>query len=335
MYACSFCLLQARAPSNMTAPIDHGFKTEVVKEIQDTIDATLAGKAAPITVFDDIVERGVVLGFVKQNVHLNPDDLLCHPCNRGTLGVNGWNAQKNGNEIAKAGVTMRELNGSCCFQICPYEPKQTQQYDFNQKIIYQSKGLLAPMSRRETHLTVGSGHFQAWVSAIKAGCRTPYKHLADQNGNLSKEYFCRTDHRMKKCFDGWNFIGFDWRAELAWPQLPDLCQRALNAHHTVTSRSTEIEIMVWVADHSADKSEQTQLNDIMQSVILSGPPCVHCIKDVTNLAIAISGGDGCPTLHFLDRVQKSYGENKCLGKEFCAAINSLSDISKTNKVLYV
>lgn len=313
---------------------NHGFPDDVVKEIQDMIDAADSGVAAPITTFDDIVERGKELGFVKADVFLSPDVLLCHPSNRGSLGVNGWNAQKNGAEIAKTGVTMRELNGSTCFQMCPFEPKKSEQYDFNTRVVEQGRGLLAPVTRRETHLTVGAGHFKAWVSAIKAGCRTPYAHLSDQNGKLSKEYFVRKDHRMNKCLEGWPWCEFAWIAEVAWPKLPDLCQRALNAHHGVTSRSTEIEIMVWVSEQAVNKSSGAQFEDITKSIALSGPPCAPYIDSVAKLAITISGGEGAPTLHFLDRVQKSYGENKTLGEEFCVALCNLTEVSKVNKILY-
>ena len=121
-------------------------------------------------------------------------------------------------------------------------------------MISGAKGLLPLLRGSEAYLSVGTGHFTGWVRAIKFGCRTPYKSIADRKGLLSADRFRHKDSRMAKCIDeGYEWRVFPWQAEVAWPRLPDLAQRALNVSHGVTSRSTEVEVMVWVAE--AEKGE--------------------------------------------------------------------------------
>ena len=158
--------------------------------------------------------------------------------------------------------------------------------------------------------------------------------MADSKGLLSADRFRHKDSRMAKCIDeGYEWRVFPWQAEVAWPRLPDLAQRALNASHGVTSRSTEVEVMVWVAEAEKDKDDQTTLSMITDMLADSSPPCAPYIGIVGELAVQVSGGATAPMLHLMDRVQKLYGENKTLGEDMCTAVVQLS-VSKTDKLCF-
>ena len=324
----TFGLLQLMASTNLSSL--HGFSPNLVETVQQKIDAARRGDIGPNTAFWDIWQILADAGVAKKK-RLHPKQVLCHTANRGTLGINGHNCHRNGNEIDKVGVDMNQLNEAVAFELCPLEPRKSEQLNFNRKIVKQGKGLLADLNGQEDHLSVGTGHFTAWTRAIIEGCKTPFKHLQDGQGKLSRDRFERKDARMKELLgNGWDWFVLPWQADLAWKDLADLAQRALNSSHGVSSRSTELEVMV-TFDESTKDDPEVEFNDVVQMLCMNTPPCAAYMDAVCKLAQQIGGGAGAPTLHFLDRFQKAYGENKNLGMEFVTALVNLS-IGKHNPI---
>ena len=310
----------------------HGYAAQLVFDVQSLIDATNKGTMAPCTAYEDISAMLSEHGIVKEKV-LQVDELGVHPSNRGRLGLNGHNVHRNGHEVDKVGCDLKELNKAAAFELCPLQPRRGEQFAFNQKVIAGSEGLLAPLTGQESHLTVGTGHWTAWVRAIKASCRTPFADMTDGKGNfLLADRFRKKDKRMATCIDvGWSWRTFPWQTEIAWPALPDLCQRALNASQSVSSRSTELEVMVWASEADRDGSST---DDVIQTLQLNSPQCAPYLQHVAKLAQAIGGGPTAPLLHLLDRVQKLYGENKMFGEEFLSAVYNLN-LMKSVKVVHI
>ena len=119
--------------------------------------------------------------------------------------------------------------------------------------------------------------------------------------------------------EGWEWWELPWEADIAWPLLADLAQRALNSSHAVSSRSSELEVMVNISV-LMNEDEEATLKAVCDMTRLNGPHCAPYIESVGELATQISGGGSAPTLHFLDRFQKNYGATKDLGEEFCVAL---------------
>ena len=134
------------------------------------------GEMPTNTAYEDLCE------LLMQN-HLASEQTLsalkvgCHPCNRGSLGLNGHNVHKNGHSMDQVGVDMKELGTATAFELCPLEPLRSQQLAFNQKLVEAIKGLLAPLNGNETVLSVGTGHWTAWIRAVMHGCRTPFQGI--------------------------------------------------------------------------------------------------------------------------------------------------------------
>ena len=234
-----------------------------------------------------------------------------------------------------AGVDLNELGKANCFELCPLEPTKSMQIAWNARLVKNSKGLLAELNGSESVMSVGTGHFTAGCRAVKAGCRTPFPQLADANGCLAPDRFRKKDHRWSVCFDkGWVWRRWPWQAEVAWPSLPDLAQRALNSSHSVTSRSTELEGMVWVFESCKDSMNGIDFNDFLDAVSMSGPVCQPYIKAVGKLAMQIGGGAKGSVLFFIDRFAKSFGENKVLGQEFVESVAGLQ-LSKVNTCNFI
>ena len=324
----------AAAPSHGSASAHiHGYNVQMVMQVQTVIDDAYKGDVAPLSAVYDIFETLLAKGHAKK-VRLHPSEVGVHPSNRGTFGLNGYNCHRNGNEIDVVGCDVNELSKAMAFEVSGLPADRAKQLAFNKKVIDGSSGLLAPLCGREGYLSVGTGHFTGWVRAINHGCRTPFKSLAE-NGKLSADRFKQKDKRMAVCLEhGWDWYVFPWQAEVAWPTLPDLCQRALNASHGVSSRSTELECMMWFAEAYKGKDDATTFKDISKMLTMASPPCASYMDIVGHLAVQISGGVNAPMLMFLDRVQKLYGENKNLGEEFITSVVRLH-ISKLEAVPFV
>ena len=112
----------------------HGYPQALVDKIDSLIAGAIGGGEAPITAFENISDELMMLGHVKKRM-LQVDEVACHPCNRGTLGLNGHNCHKNGNEIDKVGVDLLELKKAVCFEMSGLPEKKAQQIKFNQKVI--------------------------------------------------------------------------------------------------------------------------------------------------------------------------------------------------------
>ena len=112
----------------------HGYPQALVDEIDKEIGSSIKGSEAPITVFENICDKLISLGIVKRRV-LKVDEVACHPCNRGTLGLNGHNCHRNGNEIDKVGVDLNELTKAACFEMSGLPHQRAEQIKFNQRVI--------------------------------------------------------------------------------------------------------------------------------------------------------------------------------------------------------
>ena len=325
----------------------HGYSPALVSKVQKIIDRCTAGALAPNTAYEDICDILYAENLLV-DVQLDVMEVMCHTANRGSLGLNGYNVHRNGAEVDRVGCDPKELNKAACFEVCPLQPMKGEQIAFNEKLIAASNGMLAPLCGRESVMSVGTGHYTAWCRAVKHGCRTPIKSLGNIDGILLADRFRKKDGRMGKCLDsGYVWRKFPWQSGIAWHELPDLCQRALNSSHGVSSRSTELEVMVTIAGLEKDRtdgvddakssgggasSKKPTFADIVDAVALSAPPCIGYIKKVGSLATIVGGGASAPMLMFLDRFAKNYGENLALGEEFVTALVDM-EVSKVEKMV--
>ncbi len=312
----------------------HGYPPALVEKVERIIDAANVGDMPPNTAYEDICELLFERGILKEKV-LTVEEVMCHMTNRGTLGLNGHNVHKNGHEVDTVGCDLKELNKAACFEVCPLEPKRSEQFGWNQRLIDLNHGLLAPLFGKEHAMSVGTGHWTAWCRAILANCKTPYKKMAGEGGRLLPDRFKRKDKRMKVVLEvGFTWRYFPWQTEVAWPRLPDLCQRALNSSHSVTSRSNELEVMSAIADLDADRADSQPFQSVLDTVALSAPPCVSYLNAVGELARQCGGGQGAPLVKFLDRLGKKFGASKMLGEEFVSAVVEYKTIS-TEGLVYL
>ena len=91
------------------------------------------------------------------------------------------------------GCDERQLQNAVLFEISRDATTKAKQIAVNQNLIELSGGLLAPLTGMERGLSVGCGHFTAFVRAAQAGCHTHELGIADSDERI---YFIklRRDH---------------------------------------------------------------------------------------------------------------------------------------------
>jgi len=311
-------------PLALMALPSSGISNALVERVQKLMGSTDEG---PITKWTNVIEilKGEQLAYVAPKIA--PTDLLVHPDNRAKLGVNPHNAHRTGAYIKKMGADLDLLKKATAFEVCPYEPKKSEQLGFNRKLVAQSNGLLAPVSGTERFLTVGCGHTAAFCKAAMAGCTTPQQTLADKAGCLNVQHLSRNDQSMAAMLsEGWAWTVVSWRCELAWPSLPDLAQRALNAANSVASQSTEMEIAASIAEFAGMQMANCGRIDwdtCAEAAVAGLPPCHSYAKVLSEFVRLYGGGSGAPMIHFLDGFAKEYGESLRLGEDYLRAVTEV------------
>ena len=232
------------------------------------------GLLAPITAWKDCIDR-LIADKVANKVICLPEEFLIHPSNRSGLGVNAYNVHRVGAMLKQIGVDPAELEKAVAFERMPTEPMCSSQLAFNEKLVSASKGMLAPVSGRERLLSVGTGHTTQFFKAAKFGCATSEPTLADaaSGGKLNAEGLCR-DPRFKAALNqGWLWTIVPWQAEVTWPHLPDLAQRALNASNNVASLMSELEVCVSIAEFAELMPAGSSFTSCVEAVKMNQPPC--------------------------------------------------------------
>jgi hypothetical protein len=85
---------------------------------------------------------------VAYELLVNVDELFTHPKNRGGLGLNQHNVQKNITDITTVGADKSKLAHACAFEMSTVPGRRDKQLHFNLNLIDQANGKLAPRRRR-------------------------------------------------------------------------------------------------------------------------------------------------------------------------------------------
>ena len=72
---------------------------------------------------------------------------------------------------------------------------------------------------------------------------------------------------------GWLWTIVPWQAEVTWPHLPDLAQRALNASNNVASLMSELEVCVSISEFAELMPAGSSFSSCVEAVKMNQPPC--------------------------------------------------------------
>lgn len=305
----------------------HGVDPKVVQLVQNLIDKDqLLG---PVTLWKQIrslLEHHKLI-FELQSV--SPNVVLCHPSNRGQLGLNAHTAHRCGSRILSVGCDRDELEKAVSIEMQPDPLQREAQIRFNQALVDRSHRLLAPVNGSERYLSLGGGHAVAFARAVLAGCPTPQADLKDTDGHLNEKTLTAKDATFGMCLAGWRHTVISFKCELAWPRLPSLVQRALNASQNVAEHQTELETMCTIAEY-AEAHDDPNWEECADAAVASRPPCAPYAQVLAKFVRYYSGGPGAPIVRWLDGFAKQYAENRKLGEDFLRTASAQRDTLTPN-----
>ena len=275
---------------------------------------------------------------ITQRLQLKATLFLVHPSNRGKLGLNPHNAHRTGKNVIGVGGNADELKNAVGFELAPPGPARKEQTDFNKSLAELSTGLLAEVNGSEKYATIGCGHFTAFMRAAFGGCKTLEPTLQDSFGNIDKGLINRDKQLNKLMHEGWMWTIIPYDAERAWPKLPDLGQRALNATNNVASQASELEIASTIAAFAEEEESSGRLPidwaACTDRACQGNPPCKKYAALLGTFARMYGGGKGTPIVRQLDSFAKTLNQNLVLGEEYLTAVVEvkISDVKPCPRV---
>ena len=300
------------------------FTPQVRGEVQAVLD--LGSAAGPLTKWNKVLDILKDAKVAYSSTNISPQEFLVHPYNRSRLGVNAFTSHRNGAKIKRVGADLAELSKATAFELMPVDPGRSAQLSFNESLVKKSNGLLAPINAGERYLTVSCSHTVQFCKAVMASCRTPEETLADGRGFLNAQSIGQGDAALRQMISvGWGWTILPWQVEAAWPEMPDLAQRALNAANTVASLPSEIEVASAIAEFAETQQSRGGSVDwqaCVEAATGSNPPCSSYASVIGEYVKKFGGGAGAPLLRYLDDFSKSFGASQRLGQEFISAVTN-------------
>jgi hypothetical protein len=187
-----------------------------------------------------------------------------------------------------------------------------------------SGGFIPPLQQLNL-LSVGGAHTNAFLRAVKAGCKSAVPKLADENGNLDvKQLTVNRPEFQEACERGLKWFIMHHDTPQVWPGLVHMVQAALNAH--AKNVQTEVEVMLDV--HNMYETAITAGTDpdwkqIQITACFSMPPCSAYIGVVTNFVKAQGGGRAGDLLKELSKYQAAFRCSGILGSEFLGRLATI------------
>ena len=157
--ALELCLLVARK---------YGVPDEVATEVFNLIELS-ATKGEVVTNWECIQELLLKHGLAHY-AHIPPEFVGVHPKNRSKHGVSGSDSQHHGVDILLVGWSWKKASDAVCFELGDGS-RASEAIASNKTIVDASSGLI-PMLLALKYLSIGAGHTNTFLRAVKAGCRS-------------------------------------------------------------------------------------------------------------------------------------------------------------------
>jgi hypothetical protein len=180
-------------------------------------------------------------------------------------------------------------------------------------------------------LSIGGTHTNAFLRAVKAGCRSAVPKLADEHGNLDLARLTMNRESFKEaCVKGLKWFVIHWQAPAVWPGLVKLVQSALNTH--ARGAQSEVEVMLDMflqAQDAAASGADIDWRRIQEHACYSLPPCAPYIGVLSKYVQSNAGGATGELLQDLSKFQKAFacsqhGPSRILGSEYIAKVGGLA-----------
>ena len=186
-----------------------------------------------------------------------------------------------------------------------------QQLAFNEAMVQQAGGLLAPLNGAERYVTVSSGHVSQFCKAALSGCN-----------NLNRENLSKDVQLKQMLEEGWPWLVVSWAVEEEWPDLPRLAEKALNASNQAFQSQMELEIALHI--HELCKGmQQPDLHKVAMEACSAGGGDGGISKYAGSIAKWLGEFSGKGSLlQFLALFSREFGAQCNVGEEFWVCCSS-------------
>lgn len=196
-----------------------------------------------------------------------------HPLNRSRLGVGGSEAHHHGAQILSTGWSWRRASDATAIEAPP--PGQNHEaLASNESLVRLSGGLLPPLVSLKL-LSLGGGHTNSFLRAVKAGCRSAVPALADSSGNLNAAALTAGRPDFAEAVErGLRWTILHWQVSQAFPGIEHLCQAALNT--VAKGDLTEVEVLLDIGrmrDNIVAAGQEVVWSEVAAAAARSLPTC--------------------------------------------------------------
>eukprot|EP00435_Cladocopium_sp_Y103_P024771 s3052_g6.t1 len=252
-------------------------------------------------------------------VVLKPEDLLCHPANRGGAMVNGFDAWVKGSSVLATGLKPSLLPpNSFCMEMDP--ARRDAQLQANQQMCAKSENLLGKVLGTERYLTLGTSHFVMYCRALQQGVPGPEGERVQPPPEMSA-----------LLASGWKWVVIAAVVETAFPGFPSWCQATLNSVNSTNKVVGEFEAMLQI---SAYLKEGQSINTAVDLVKAAAPACGAYLADIGYFCKLFLGGDKFPLLEQLKSFSMKFGPTLLLGQESMALLSYFDFKVEGNSLLF-
>ena len=159
------------------------FTDALVAKVRSIIDE--ANRSGARVAAWEAVQQCLLENKVAWYNQIPPELCGVHPGNRSKLGVGGSEAHHHGAQILQAGFSWQKAADAAAVE-CPPPPYDEEARTSNEAFVALSDGLIPPLEQLKL-LSIGSGHTNTFLRAVKAGCRSAVPKLANAAGKLDLE----------------------------------------------------------------------------------------------------------------------------------------------------
>ena len=221
-----------------------------------------------------------------EKIVLKPQQLVCHPSNRGSSMVNAWDCWKKGLNILSTGLKPSLLApNSLCVELARKPVDKKQQLLKNEELMDASENCLGRMTNSERYLTLGSSHFVYFCRALQQGAVPP-----------GGEKLQIPEEMTALLSTGWSWTVLKAEVEESFPSFPGWAATALNSVNSNSKAVSELEAMLEIASLLKQGKKMTECVELLQEGM---PSCSDYMEDLAYFVKLYAGGDGCPVLHQL------------------------------------
>ena len=211
-------------------------------------------------------------------VRLPPHHMGIHPKNRSGKKMIDKTMQKKGRTIHAVGFTFKLCGPS---KAVAFEEHPQSRYCETHTLQTTGSELFANYKSGNIRGgSVGCGHLNQWLAAVRDGAESPYEQLCESKSTrISKQRVTANNPDLADAVEnGLTWTMIKWTIEMKYPELPTLIQRGLNVEHHIGEGESWDEQLLFTAKKAQEltighgSNKQPDWDRVQKAVAASEPP---------------------------------------------------------------